>query len=140
MVVDAIFNATRFGLQYERLRLEAASHNIAVANTASTTGHGAQLLHAVSGRAMSFDAMAGLSHRGAGDAPTLVAEDAAERKVHDPSDPLADASGMVSYPKVDLVQEMSTLVDAGRAYEANVRAFNTLRAMELHALDVGGGS
>lgn len=140
MVVDAIFNAARFGLQYERLRLEAASHNIAVANTANAPGHGAQLLRAVSARGMGFDAIAGLHSHGAAGAPVLVAEDSAEREVHDPSDPLADANGMVSYPKVDLVREMSTLVDAGRAYEANVRAFNTLRSMELHALDVGGGS
>ncbi|MGC1548542.1 MAG: flagellar basal body rod C-terminal domain-containing protein [Rhodanobacter sp.] len=39
-----------------------------------------------------------------------------------------------------MVSEMSTLTEASRAYEANVRAFNTLRGMALHALDVGGGS
>jgi flagellar basal-body rod protein FlgC len=33
---------------------------------------------------------------------------------------------------------MSTLISATRAYEANVRAFNALRSMELSALDIGG--
>ena len=77
---------------------------------------------------------------GAGIEPALVDTDAGTRQVHDPSDPLADKSGMVSFPRVDLVEEMSTLMDASRAYEANVRAFNTLRSMALRTLDIGSGS
>jgi flagellar basal-body rod protein FlgC len=45
---------------------------------------------------------------------------------------------MVSYPRVDMVSEMGALLEANRAYEANVRAFNTLRSMALRALDMGG--
>lgn len=135
MSVDSIFAASRFGLEFERLRLEAASRNIAVANTPGAPGHPAQLLRAVAPYGAGFDTVLG-----GGAQPELVAADAGERLVHDPSDPAADKNGMVSYPHVDLVQEMSTLVDAGRAYEANVRAFNTLRSMVLHSLDIGSGS
>jgi len=135
MSVDSIFAASRFGLEFERLRLEAASHNIAVANTAGATGHVAQLMRAVAPHGAGFDAAVGRESQ-----PALVAIDADEREVHDPSDPAADKNGMVSYPRVDLVAEMSTLVEAGRAYEANVRAFNTLRSMALRSLDIGNGS
>lgn len=135
MNVDSIFAASRFGLEFERLRLEAASHNIAVANTPGAPGHATQLMRAVAPYGAGFDAAIG-SHA----QPTIVATEAAEREVHDPSDPAADKNGMVSYPRVDLVTEMSTLVEAGRAYEANVRAFNTLRSMALHSLDIGSGS
>ena len=72
--------------------------------------------------------------------PALISTDVASREVHDPSDPAADKNGMVTYPRIDLVQEMSTLVEAERSYEANVRAFNALRGMELHALDIGNNS
>jgi len=138
MSVDSILAATRFGLEYERLRLEAASHNIAVANTPDAPGRPAQLMRAVAPRAAGFDAaIGGLERHGY---PVLVATDVAQREVHDPSDPAADRNGMVSYPRVDMVAEMSTLVEAGRAYEANVRAFNTLRSMALHSLDIGSGS
>ena len=41
------------------------------------------------------------------------------------------------YPAVDLVQEMTTLMSASRGYEANVRSFNLLRGMMLHALEIG---
>lgn len=135
MSVDSIFAASRFGLEFERLRLEAASHNIAVANTPSASGHAAQLMRVAAPYGAGFDAAIGRNAQ-----PTLVATDADEREVHDPSDPAADTNGMVSYPRVDLVEEMSTLVEAGRAYEANVRAFNTLRSMALHSLDIGSGA
>jgi flagellar basal-body rod protein FlgC len=132
MAIDAIFAASRFGLEFERLRLEAASHNIAIANTPNVPGHPAQMLRAVTSAGASFGDSIGTTG--------LVAMDTTDRQVRDPSDPLADKNGMVSYPGVDLVDEMSTLVEAGRAYEANIRAFNTLRGMALHALDIGGGS
>lgn len=135
MNVDSIFAASRFGLEFERLRLEAASHNIAIANTPGGSGHPARLMRAVAPYSPGFDAAIGDRAQ-----PELVAADAAQRQIHDPSDPSADRNGMVSYPRVDLVEEMSTLVDAGRAYEANVRAFNTLRSMALHSLDIGNGS
>jgi flagellar basal-body rod protein FlgC len=138
MSVDSILAATRFGLEYERLRLEAASHNIAVANTPTAPGRPAQLMRAVAPQAATFDAaIGGLERHGH---PALIATDVAQREVHDPSDPAADKNGIVSYPRVDMVTEMSTLVEAGRAYEANVRAFNTLRSMTLHSLDIGSGS
>ncbi|MFC5743558.1 flagellar basal body rod protein FlgC [Dyella tabacisoli] len=140
MVIDSIFTASRFGLQFERLRLEAASHNIAIANTPSAPGQTARLMHVAVPYAAGFDAAIGASSHGRQAQPALVETDATERKVRDPSDPLADTSGMVSYPKVDMVVEMGTLVEAGRAYEANVRAFNTLRSMSLRALDLGNGS
>jgi flagellar basal-body rod protein FlgC len=138
-MVDQIFAATRYGLEYERLRLEAASHNIAVANTPSDVAQPARLMRVsttfLPHVGTSASLMAGHLPR-----PVMVDAEAAQRKVHDPSDPAADQNGMVSYPKVDLVQEMSSLLDASRAYEANVRAFNTLRGMALHALDLGGGA
>ena len=138
MSIDSILAASRFGLEFERLRLEAASRNIAVANTPNGPGHAAQLMRAAVSYGPGFNAaVGGIGQTGQ---PVLEAFDVAQREVHDPSDPAADNNGMVSYPQVDLVNEMSTLVEAGRAYEANVRAFNTLRSMTLHSLDIGSGA
>lgn len=137
-MVDPIFSATRYGLEYERLRLEAASHNIAIANTPNDGVQPARLMR-VSTTFLPHMALHG-ADASAWPRAMLVDAEASERKVHDPSDPAADKDGMVSYPKVDMVQEMSALLDASRAYEANVRAFNTLRGMALHALDLGGAA
>jgi flagellar basal-body rod protein FlgC len=138
MSIESIFAASRYGLEFERLRLEAASHNIAVANTPNEPGHPARLMHVAAGYGANFDGSIGVGTHGVPGAPVMLATDADNREVHDPSDPAADKNGMVSYPRVDMVSEMGALIEANRAYEANVRAFNTLRSMALRALDLGG--
>jgi flagellar basal-body rod protein FlgC len=140
MVIDQVFSAARFGLEYERLRLEAASHNIAIANTPCQPGHPARLAHVSAPYGTNFSASIGMKGDDLPTQPITLATDAPVREEHDPTDPAADKNGMVSYPRVDMVSEMSTLMNASRAYEANVRAFNTLQSMEMHALNVGGNS
>lgn len=116
---DALFAVSRGGLDYERTRIESAARDIAIANTPIAPGQSA-----ATGSATDFGAALGL-RRGE------------ERLVRDPSNPMADANGMVHYPMVDLVSEMGTLVSASRGYEANLRAFNTLRNMLVSALEIG---
>ena len=48
---------------------------------------------------------------------------------YDPSHPDADANGYVSYPNVNIVTEMTNLIDASRAYEANATAFDASKAI-----------
>jgi flagellar basal-body rod protein FlgC len=119
MSYDALFAISRAGLDFERTRIENAARDIAIANTPVAPGQAAN-----TDRAGDFGATLGLPG-------------GAERLVRDPSNPLADANGMVHYPKVDLVTEMGTLVSASRGYEANLRAFNTLRNMLVSALEIG---
>lgn len=125
MSIDAIVEASRAGMNQERLRLEAASRNIASANVPVAPGAQATRVEVTS-----FADRIGAS-------PRLGERPAELRQVHDPSHPLADGSGNVSYPAVDLVIEMTTLVSASRGYEANVKAFNLLRSMVLRALEIG---
>ena len=56
---------------------------------------------------------------------------------YDPSHPDADADGYVSYPNVNIVTEMTNLIDASRGYESNVTAFNATKAMAEAGLQVG---
>ena len=122
MSIESIVDATRAGLAYERLRLDAASRNIAGANVpiaADATATNAEVLG------------------GGGFAAQLGERTVGTRAVLDPGHPMADAQGMVHYPETDMVQEMTTLMTASRGYEANVRAFNLLRSMMLRALEIG---
>ena len=59
--------------------------------------------------------------------------------VYDPSHPDADENGCVYYPNVEIVTEMTNLIDASRAYEANATAFNTTKQIALSGLEVGQG-
>jgi flagellar basal-body rod protein FlgC len=118
---EALFAVSRAGMDYERQRVEMAARDIAMANTPIDPSQAGQAV----GAASAFDRAIG--------APGL----AGERLVHDPANPMADGKGMVHYPKVDLVEEMGTLVSASRGYEANLRAFNALHSMMLSALSIG---
>ncbi len=56
---------------------------------------------------------------------------------YDPSHPDADENGYVSYPNVNTVTEMTNLIDATRAYEANTTAFDAMKSMALSGLSIG---
>lgn len=129
MPVDSVLDAARSGLTYERLRLDAASRNIAAANVPVPAGKAAQQWR-VDGAPSEFGRFV------TGD-PVIGENAAPHREVYDPGHPLADSNGQVRYPATDMVQEMTTLMTASRGYEANVRSFNLLRSMMLRALEIG---
>lgn len=59
-----------------------------------------------------------------------IAEDQSPfRKVFDVGNPDADADGYVSYPNVNLETEFVNMLEATRAYEANVTMMETTKAM-----------
>lgn len=57
--------------------------------------------------------------------------------VHDPSHPDADKDGNVTYPNVNVMEEMADMSSASRAYEANVNAIQTVKEMFRKALEIG---
>lgn len=59
------------------------------------------------------------------------------RMVYEPSNPDADENGYVLYPNVNTVTEMTNLIDASRAYQANTTAFNASKNMVQAALQIG---
>lgn len=59
------------------------------------------------------------------------------KRVFEPEHPDADVNGMVEYPDIDPVTEMTDLLSASRAYEANVTVLNAAKSMALRALDIG---
>jgi len=54
----------------------------------------------------------------------------------DPSHPDANAQGYVAYPNVNPVIEMSNLIEATRAYQANVSAFQSAKSIAQSAIDL----
>ena len=57
--------------------------------------------------------------------------------VYDPSHPDADENGYVSYPNVNIITEMTNLIDASRSYEANATAFNASKTIAMQGLNLG---
>ena len=58
------------------------------------------------------------------------------KMVYDPSHPDADENGYVTYPNVSTITEMTNLIDASRAYEANSTAFTASKNIAVNGLDI----
>lgn len=64
-----------------------------------------------------------------------IAEDPSEpRRVLEPGHPDADERGFVAYPNVDVSTEMVNMIEAARAYEANVTAMEMTKTMMANTL------
>ncbi len=59
------------------------------------------------------------------------------KQVYEPGHPDANAEGYVSYPDINVVEEMTNMLQAMRAYEANVSTITTSKAMFSKALEIG---
>lgn len=65
-----------------------------------------------------------------------VAESDNFRYEYDPSHPDADENGMVRYPDIDLVKEMTQMVSANRLYEANLSAIEAEKEIIKKSLQI----
>jgi flagellar basal-body rod protein FlgC len=61
------------------------------------------------------------------------------RRVYEPGNPLANAEGMVFYPNVNQVAEMTDMMSAARAFETNVEVLSRIRGMQQSLLKLGEG-
>jgi flagellar basal-body rod protein FlgC len=132
-------------LTAERTRMDVTAENLANAQTTRTEAGGAYRRKVVvlaqdGAAASSFGAQLGKamgSTTGGGVKVAGITEDATPLKtVYDPGHPDADASGYVQLPNVEPVEEMVDLITESRAYEANVTAMQTAKAMFSRTLDI----
>jgi flagellar basal-body rod protein FlgC len=65
-----------------------------------------------------------------------VVRENSTKSVYDPSDPLADASGMISRPSVNPIYEMVDLMVASRSYQANLALIETARTTALDTINL----
>ncbi|MFO1319998.1 MAG: flagellar basal body rod protein FlgC [Burkholderiales bacterium] len=59
------------------------------------------------------------------------------RLVFDPKHPLANPQGYVTYPNVSVVEEMTNMLSASRAYQMNTDVMNTAKNLLLRTLALG---
>jgi flagellar basal-body rod protein FlgC len=133
---DAL-DASGSALSAERLRMDVTSENLANAqSTRAANGTGPYkrkevvLEQAGSSFADSLQAARGVRVAG------IVEDSTPPRRVYDPGHPDADAQGYVTMPNVNTVTEMTDLIGASRAYDANVTAMQTAKSMFARTLDL----
>jgi flagellar basal-body rod protein FlgC len=61
------------------------------------------------------------------------------RRAYEPDNPVANADGMVFYPNVNEVAEMTDMMAASRAFETNVEVLGRIKGMQQSLLKLGEG-
>ena len=138
------FDIAGSGMSAQRLRSDIIAQNIANVNSTSSEDGGAYRRKTVVFSEKNASAFGDIllqarGYQGSGVKVTSVVEDydTEMNMVYDPSHPDADENGYVTYPNVNIITEMTNMIDASRAYEANATAFDASKAMATRGLQIG---
>jgi flagellar basal-body rod protein FlgC len=138
-----VFDIAGAGLAAQSVRLNTVASNLA--NVDSVSGDPASVYKA---RHPVFQAVhAALRAGGAGGAGTaaggtvrvsgILESNASPTVRHDPGNPLADAAGNVYAPNVNVIEEMTDMISASRAYQNDVEVMSTAKELMLATLKLG---
>jgi flagellar basal-body rod protein FlgC len=139
------FDINASGLTAQRYRMDVISENIANVNTTRTedgTPYRRKIVtfQEKTGGVSFADTLkrAKGTYTGDGVKVTGTYEDYETDlvKAYDPSHPDADEDGYVYYPNVNIVTEMTDLIDASRSYEANATAFGASKDIAVKGLEM----
>lgn len=155
------FDISGYGLSAQRFRINLISSNIANANTTRTAEGGPYRRREAIFQAIDFEKTLNkeidknynfLEYENPLDDKFLqregkpaimsvkiakvVRDDSDFKLKYDPSHPDANAEGYVAYPNINPVVEMADLVEATRAYQANVAAFQSAKSIAGSAIEM----
>ncbi|NYB72588.1 flagellar basal body rod protein FlgC [Sedimentibacter hydroxybenzoicus DSM 7310] len=135
-------NISGSGLTAQRLRMDVISENIANKDTTRTeNGEPYRRKMVVLSAVNNFQNMfiENINEYEAGRVEvTEIIEDQSEFKlVYNPDHPDAGEDGYVRMPNVDSLKETVDIMEAYRAYQANITALNTMKQMAVKALEIG---
>lgn len=134
------FKISGSGLSAQRKKMDVITSNIANASTTSTPEGGPYKRKVMSFEADPLERGFDVNLKDAVNAVKVgqvVDEKEGFKKVFDPAHPDADKEGFVTLPNVNLMLEMTDLITASRAYEANATAFDAMKNMAIKAMDIG---
>ena len=155
MAFLSAMNISASGMTAERMRLDIASENISNLNTTRTEEGGPykrkmvvfetvkersfqEVFNSAAGkRGRNGEKIGSLGAAGGVRVAEILEDDRDFKPVYNPNHPDADADGYVMMPNVDLVKETIDSMSASRAYDANLTAFNAIKAMATKALEIG---
>ncbi len=136
-------NISGSGLTAQRLRMDIISENIANIDTTRTETGGpyrrkvAVLTSKDDFKSMMLKNVNESKVKGGVEVSEIIEDPSDFKLVYDPEHPDADADGYVSIPNVDSLKETVDMMEAFRAYQANLTALNTTKQMAVKALEIG---
>ena len=67
----------------------------------------------------------------------VISDTKAPLMKYEPDSPDSNEDGYVAYPNINLMEEMANMIQATRAYEANVSAMTATKDMAMTSLELG---
>ena len=139
------FRISGSGMAAQRSRMNTISSNIANINTTKTPEGGPYRRKDVVFESMpdsqSFGEIMGANDPKSDFQRVQVSDIVYDKKAPllklEPNHPDANEDGYVAYPNVNLMEEMTNMIQATRSYEANVQAIQATKDMALSALEIG---
>ena len=133
------FEVSESGLMAQRKRMDIIASNLANIETTRTKGGGPyrRKMVLMSPRPIDdFDSILNAQVEGV-QIDGVVEDKSPFRMVYNPSHPDADENGNLLKPNIDLIVEMTNMLMARRAFEANLSAIKSTRQMTVKALEIG---
>jgi flagellar basal-body rod protein FlgC len=134
-----IFDLASMGMSAQSIRLNTIASNLANGETVSSTPEGAyRSQHPIfsSFNMAMGDAMEG--YNGVGVKVDKITQSNADLQAkYDPTNPQADANGMVYLSNVNMVQEMADMISASRTYQTNVQMLNAAKDLMHQTINLG---
>ena len=139
------FRISSSGMAAQRMRMNTISSNIANINTTRTPEGGPyrrkDVVFEALPEARNFGEIFGASSPQSEMQRVQVTDVLSDRKApllkYEPDHPDANAEGYVAYPNINLMEEMTNMIQATRAYEANVQSLQASKDMATSALEIG---
>jgi len=139
------FRVSSSGMTAQRMRLNTISSNMANINTTRTPEGGPYRRKDVIFESMpevkNFGEILGVNSPRADVQRVQVTDVISDMKAplmkYEPDHPDANEDGYVAYPNVNLMEEMTNMLQASRAYEANVSSLQAAKDMAMSALEIG---
>jgi flagellar basal-body rod protein FlgC len=139
-----IFDIVGSGLSAQSVRLNTVASNLANADSVSgdpNTVYRARhpVFQAVKaqmgagGTTSAIDQASGTSVK----VKSIMQSNALPTERYDPGNPLANENGNVYAPNVNVIEEMTDMISASRAYQDNVEVLNTSKDLMLATLKLG---
>jgi len=141
-----IFDIAGSGLSAQSVRLNTVASNLANADSVSgdpSTVYKARhpVFETVRGALAAqaaFDALPGADTSNAAVRVRGIVESTAQpTERYEPGNPLANADGNIYAPNVNVIEEMTDMISASRAYQNNVEVMNTSKELMLATLKLG---
>ncbi len=128
-----VFQVAGSALHAQSLRLNTTASNMANADSVvSSDGQPYRAKQVV----FAATPMAGSAAQGV--RVTQIVDSAAPmRLVYDPKSPAANAEGYVTMPNVNVVEEMTNMISASRAYQTNADVMGTAKTLLEKTLTIG---